>query len=190
MVTEFSIFGPNSAVHTIGVAALGKVAIFNKTEDLRHQVAARGHHVVYRASETNRCPGCGGAQWYVGRMTAECGFCGTAIVLAEAEFSSNPQFQSPGTRGKASAAKAGAEQRRHKRISAKGRTLELLLDGSPYSFALENVSAGGAMGHDPIGLSPGTALQVRFEGGIRVAAVVKWVEGDLVGIAFERTAHA
>lgn len=165
---------------------MSKVAIFNRTDDLRHQVAARGHHVVYRASETNRCPGCGRSQWYVGRVTAECGFCGTAIVLAEAALSADAHFQPSGARPKALGSK---DQRRHKRTDAKGRTLELLIDGTPHVFALENVSAGGAMGHDPIGLTPGTALQVRFEGGIRVGAIVKWVEGDLIGIAFERTGH-
>ena len=77
------------------------------------------------------------------------------------------------------------DRRQHKRMNAKGRTLQLLLDGSPHSFALENLSEGGAMGHDPIGLSPQTALQVRLEDGMLVPATVRWVEGDLIGIAFD-----
>lgn len=40
------------------------------------------------------------------------------------------------------------------------------------------------MGHDPIGLEPETALQVRLENGNVVPAVVKWIDGDLIGIAF------
>lgn len=41
----------------------------------------RGLSVVYRDEETNHCPGCGRSHWYVGRLLAECGFCGTAIPL-------------------------------------------------------------------------------------------------------------
>ena len=47
-------------------------------------LAQRGHHIVYRANESNHCPGCGRSHWYIGRVSAECGFCGTAIPLAEA----------------------------------------------------------------------------------------------------------
>ena len=43
----------------------------------------RGHHVVYRSGETNRCPSCGRGHWYVGRYLAECGFCATAIPMAD-----------------------------------------------------------------------------------------------------------
>lgn len=45
--------------------------------------AHRGYHVVYRGGEVNRCPGCGRSHWYVGRLSAECGFCGTALPLME-----------------------------------------------------------------------------------------------------------
>jgi hypothetical protein len=43
----------------------------------------RGYHFTYRQHETNHCPGCGRSNWYVGRLLAECGFCSTAIPLAE-----------------------------------------------------------------------------------------------------------
>ena len=164
---------------------MGKVAIFERTDVLRNELAARGHHVVYRASETNRCPGCGRAQWYVGRVTAECVFCGTAIVLAETELSTSGKVQAHGHASLDIGSTPWDDRRQHKRMNAKGRTLQLLLDGSPLSFALENLSEGGAMGRDPVGLSPNTALQVRLEDGGLVSAVVKWVEGDLVGIAFD-----
>lgn len=49
-----------------------------------HDPARRGYHVVYRENEVNHCPGCGRSHWYVGRLLAECGFCGTALPLAEA----------------------------------------------------------------------------------------------------------
>jgi hypothetical protein len=37
----------------------------------------------FRAGETNHCPGCGRAQWLVGRITTECVFCHTALPLAD-----------------------------------------------------------------------------------------------------------
>ncbi len=49
-----------------------------------HDPAFRGYHMVYRAEEVNHCPGCGRSHWYVGRLTAECGFCSTALPLAVA----------------------------------------------------------------------------------------------------------
>lgn len=44
----------------------------------------RGFLPTYHHNETNRCPGCTGVSWYVGRLSAECAFCGTAIPLADA----------------------------------------------------------------------------------------------------------
>ena len=41
----------------------------------------RGYSAVYRQGEVNRCPGCGRSHWYVGRSSAECAFCATAIPL-------------------------------------------------------------------------------------------------------------
>ena len=67
---------------------------------------------------------------------------------------------------------------------AKGRKLQLLIDGSPASFALQNISEGGAMGRNVADLTPGAKVHVRFEGGILVPAVVKWAEDGLVGLAF------
>jgi hypothetical protein len=45
--------------------------------------AIRGFHVAYRRDEINHCPGCGRTHWYVGRLSAECGFCGTALPLMD-----------------------------------------------------------------------------------------------------------
>lgn len=47
------------------------------------QQVQRGNHVVYRDGETNRCPGCGRSHWIVGRVLAECAFCGTALELQD-----------------------------------------------------------------------------------------------------------
>ena len=150
-------------------------------------LSARGHHVVYRANESNRCPGCGRAQWYVGRMTAECGFCGTAVALAEAEWSGaggERPSRKLSWQAKLSEEAAWAERREHERLKSEGRTLQLLIDGSPHSFAIHNISAGGLMGNDPVGLAPRSKVHVRFEGGILVPAEVRWIEGDLTGLAF------
>jgi hypothetical protein len=46
--------------------------------------AARGYSVAYRPGQVNFCPGCGRTHWYVGRVSAECGFCATALPLIEA----------------------------------------------------------------------------------------------------------
>lgn len=35
----------------------------------------------YHDNEVNHCPGCGRAQWIIGRVLAECAFCSTAIYL-------------------------------------------------------------------------------------------------------------
>lgn len=50
--------------------------------------AQRGYHAVYRANAVNRCPGCGRSHWLIGRMLAECGFCGTALPLSDAAVQS------------------------------------------------------------------------------------------------------
>jgi hypothetical protein len=46
----------------------------------------RGYHAVYREHEINHCPGCGHTQWIVGRVSAECAICATALPLAEASM--------------------------------------------------------------------------------------------------------
>ena len=46
--------------------------------------SARGYHAVYHEDEVNHCPGCGRTHWLIGRMSAECAFCGTALTLQEA----------------------------------------------------------------------------------------------------------
>jgi len=48
--------------------------------------AMRGYHAVYHENGVNRCPGCGRSHWLIGRMLAECSFCGTALPLSESGF--------------------------------------------------------------------------------------------------------
>jgi hypothetical protein len=48
-----------------------------------HDPSARGYQLLYRPGETNHCPACGRTHWYVGRLSAECAFCATAVALAD-----------------------------------------------------------------------------------------------------------
>ncbi len=47
------------------------------------QPAARGYHVMFRNGAQNMCPGCGGSNWHVGRVTAECAYCLTALPIQQ-----------------------------------------------------------------------------------------------------------
>lgn len=53
---------------------------------------ARGYHAIYREHVVNYCPGCGRTHWHIGRLTAECAFCGTALPL-EASLSQQADRQ-------------------------------------------------------------------------------------------------
>lgn len=46
-----------------------------------HDPVMRGYGVVYRSATRNYCPGCGQSQWLIGRSTAQCAFCETALPL-------------------------------------------------------------------------------------------------------------
>jgi hypothetical protein len=54
--------------------------------------ASRGYHAVYRDGEINHCPGCGRTHWLIGRLSAECAFCTTALPLKESAIQ-NPAPQ-------------------------------------------------------------------------------------------------
>lgn len=41
-----------------------------------------GYRLLYRMGGHNPCPGCSRSHWQVGRMTAECAFCATALPIA------------------------------------------------------------------------------------------------------------
>lgn len=49
----------------------------------------RSYVGLYRAPQT--CPDCGGAHWLVGRQSAECALCGTALALAPRDPATDPQ---------------------------------------------------------------------------------------------------
>lgn len=63
----------------------------------------RGFHAVYREGERNHCPGCGRMHWIIGRATAECAFCSTAIALcdgANRQADTRPIIQKRGRDGR------------------------------------------------------------------------------------------
>lgn len=174
---------------------MGAVNIYSREQPtFAADLARRGHHVVYRTEEANRCPGCGRSNWHVGRLTAECAFCGAAIALAEADWgprgpasaAAKAKTQTPDRTNRTSPLDAGDNRRRHERLPVENRTLQMLIDGSPRSFAIHNLSAGGLMGDAPAPLEAGAKVQVRFEGGILVPATVRWTADGLVGLAFEQ----
>ncbi len=46
------------------------------------QQLGRGFMPLYYAGESNHCPGCGGTHWHIGRVSAECARCETALPIA------------------------------------------------------------------------------------------------------------
>ena len=159
------------------------VLVYERAESFPDSLARRGHHIVYRANTSNQCPGCGRSQWYVGRFSAECGYCATAVPLAEARL--NRPSSAVGPSGTATNVPGRAQdKRRFARMDGEGRELQLLIDGSPASFALQNISAGGVMGDTAAELAPGAEVFVRFEGGVLVPATVRWSDDGMVGLAF------
>lgn len=44
---------------------------------------SRPFSLVYRQNAVNHCPGCTHTNWLIGRMVAECAFCGTALPLRD-----------------------------------------------------------------------------------------------------------
>lgn len=58
-------------------------------KEMTYRPTLRGYHAVYREQEVNHCPGCGRTHWLIGRVSAECAFCSTALPLAEAGMRSH-----------------------------------------------------------------------------------------------------
>ena len=49
--------------------------------DLGNRQMKSGSSAAYRPQQTNHCPDCAQSHWLVGRLTAECAFCGAALPL-------------------------------------------------------------------------------------------------------------
>jgi hypothetical protein len=141
----------------------------------------RGYQVMFRPDESNHCPSCSRAHWYVGRLTAECVFCGTALPLAGAhwyESGSTPQRFAP------IAPVDPSERRRYQRKQADGRVLKLSIDGETHSLTVHDISVGGLKADAPPGLAGAKSVDVVFEGGRKVPAKLCWSEDGLIGLSF------
>ena len=49
------------------------------------RIAVKGFMPLYHGDGVNHCPGCSGTHWHIGRISAECATCRTAIPLAGGE---------------------------------------------------------------------------------------------------------
>ncbi|MFN3724869.1 MAG: PilZ domain-containing protein [Allosphingosinicella sp.] len=161
------------------------MGVMTRVERGPPELANRGYQVLFRPNESNRCPGCGNAQWYVGRVSAECFFCGTALPLADAKWGGDGlSHRFPHT---TIASAAGASERRsNARRPVRGRAVHLLIDGSPQAFALHNVSAGGARIEDPNGLISAGRIELVSTAGEIVPAEVRWTADGAAGLQFAR----
>jgi hypothetical protein len=54
------------------------------TANGRPNANERGYILLYRPRQSNFCPACGRAHWWVGRVSAECVFCSMALPIADA----------------------------------------------------------------------------------------------------------
>lgn len=53
-----------------------------RSQSLAAEIAQRGYFAAYRRDQVNHCPGCGRSHWWIGRVSAECAFCKTALPFA------------------------------------------------------------------------------------------------------------
>ncbi len=156
-------------------------------ESLEIDLWTHGYRVLFRRGETNRCPGCGHSQWLVGRTTAECAVCSTALPLAETELGGfNPRLQRAVALRLIEATAPPSDKRAEERLPGDGRVLSLHVDGCVHPFALHNISGGGAMGDAGVALNAATSLVVELEDGSLLPAELKWTNGTVAGLAFLR----
>ncbi len=160
------------------MTARGQLAV-NRSFQL--DLSARGYQVLFFADEINRCPGCGHSQWHVGRITAECGVCATALPLAETQSAGLDPI---GHRAVALHVVKRVDRRRAERLRADGRTVALYIDGSPHPFALEDISSSGAKGKAVPGITEADSLVVELEDGRMIPAELRWCDGEFAGLAF------
>jgi hypothetical protein len=71
-ISPFCLMEPNMLLKNRQYAA-------NSPERLTSE---RGFRPLYHEDTVNHCPGCGKTHWHIGRTTAECAFCDTALPLA------------------------------------------------------------------------------------------------------------
>jgi hypothetical protein len=152
-------------------------------------LSSRGYQVLFWRDQVNHCPGCGKSAWHVGRLTAECGFCGTALSINDATRSN---FELTGRKAVALHVIAGGkrddthfvEKRKHPREPAGGRTVMLHIDGTKHAFAIHDSSAGGMKGEALSGIARASSLVIELEDGTQIPAELRWSDGEFAGLAF------
>ena len=153
----------------------------------------RGYHVLFHRDEANRCAGCGNSRWLVGRVTAECVSCGTALPLGEGDHARfDPLAQEAVAFHVVQTVKPAnspAEKRVDERVRADGRVLGLIVDGSPHAFSVRNISVGGLMGDAVPDIAEARTIEVELEDGTLIPAELRWTDGELVGVAFVKPAR-
>ena len=77
------------------------------------------------------------------------------------------------------------ERREGQRHLSLFRVGSLLVNGRRELCLIRNVSAGGMMIRAYCQLEPGAAISVELKHGSQVSGTVKWVQSDVVGVAFD-----
>ncbi|MFM5885619.1 MAG: PilZ domain-containing protein [Novosphingobium sp.] len=153
--------------------------------------SARGYQVLFHADTVNHCPGCAGTNWLVGRITAECARCGTALPLAEAaRMGLDPVGHKQVALHLLEGGKPWRERRKSPREATDGRVLTLHVDGAPRAFAIHDISDGGLRGAALEEVFKGRQLIVELEDGTLHPAELRWRSGDFIGLAFIKPAQA
>jgi hypothetical protein len=84
--------------HDGDLVMLMRPAEFAKAKPFR-DFLSRGIIPLYHQDTVNHCPACGHKHWHIGRSTAECAFCATALPLAVvAAQPMEPRFTSHATK--------------------------------------------------------------------------------------------
>lgn len=77
------------------------------------------------------------------------------------------------------------ERREGQRHLSLFRVGSLLVDGRRELCLIRNVSAGGMMIRAYCQLQPGATISVELKHGSQVTGIVKWVQSEVVGVAFD-----
>ena len=56
-------------------------AVATQPFTLADHLRLRQFRPVYHPDVINHCPGCGRTHWWIGRITAECAHCDTALMI-------------------------------------------------------------------------------------------------------------
>jgi hypothetical protein len=85
------------AVSSVESAGKSRIRLMQTAFGTARPSFAKGYSPLYHVGETNRCPSCTRQHWIVGRMVAECAFCGMALPLEQfSTYGSSPRIERTG----------------------------------------------------------------------------------------------